>query len=626
MINHREKRASALVRRDAEGVSRQDGTLVRRGLNDLAKSASENGRILLVNDQESFLAVMERTLVANGYEVRSTSRQQEAIALAKNFDAQVVMLGITMPLEVGRALFTASPSWPYLSPKMVLWGEVQEFEDLEQRRDYYDFELLPTSANQERLLSAMQAWMGDAWTQRGNPLHARGQWLDALLCHEKALAIDVRCFNAWLNKAWCLDELGRWSEAIGSYDRAIEINASDWTPWVRKGDLLDRAGRFEEAILCFDSALAMSTDIVSGWMGRGTALHHLRRYEEALACYDKVFEVDHPTWTASGRSQVYSDAWNSKGTSFYRMGRYQESIECYDKAIEIDPESALPWYNKGNSLREMNNIEEAIRCYDRAIDLYPKHAGSWNNKGICLRKTGRLEEALVCHEKAIACDPPEVLGWYNKARIEDDLERIDNAINSYEKYVAVAPTDAAENVNHSQQRLLVLKARGKTQGLAQPFYKTDKIRRLHPEDLDVETNFYNSAFFSNYLGYATDPKIGEAREFSLLLLDIDGLKAALTALGVQDRSPLLREVTDKIWRICSYEHWGFRIAENEFAIVMWGIGREGALIAGNHVKSQIEMATWPGGVHLLVKVAVATYPADGASESSLMHFVKSSFL
>ncbi|SRR5579885_146544 len=452
-------------------LARQGSALVRRGLDDLAKAVCKKGRVLLVNDHASLLEVMEQVLVADDYEVRSTYKPQDAIALAKSFDPQVVMLGITMPLEVGRGLFTASTSWPYLSPKIVLWGEVQKFEDLEQRREYYDFDLLPASDNQEHLLSTMQALMAEAWTHRANPLHVREEWPEALKCHEKALAIDARCFNAWLNKGWCLDELGRWREAIDCYERAIEINASDWTPWVRKGDVLDRAGRFEEAIPCFDSALAISKDLVSAWMGRGLALHHLGRYEEALRCYDKVLEIDHSTWTAYGKAHAHSDAWNSKGTSLYRMGRYQESIECYKKAIEIDPEFAFPWYNEGNSLRELNRLDEAIRCYDRAIELDAGHAGSWNNKGICLRKMGRLEEALSCHEKAHSCNPADVLGWYNKGLVEQDLGRIEGAIDSYENYLAAAPDGAADaRFNDTLERLRELKSKTQAPEASSPQY------------------------------------------------------------------------------------------------------------------------------------------------------------
>jgi tetratricopeptide (TPR) repeat protein len=375
-MSHRDE-SDQIIPQGPRSLAKISSSIVRRGLDDLSKSESKKGRVLLVNNQESYLEVMEKVLVANGYEVWSTSRQPDAIALAKNFDPQVVVLGITAPQELGRALFTASPSWPLLSPKMVLWGEVIECEDLEQRRDDYDFELLPASANQEHLLSAMQTWMAEAWTQRGNPLRAKRQWLDALICHEKALAIDARCFNAWLNKAWCLDELGRWPEAITCCHAAIEINPSDSMPWLRKGNLLDRAGRSEEAVTCFGGALEIAGS-VSGWMGRGHALHHLGRYDEALGCFDRVLEIELPGYTDFGRAHVYSDAWNSKGTSYYRMRRHRKSIECYDRAIALDPNCEIAWYNKGNSLRMLNRFDEAIRCYDKSIELWPEHGASWN--------------------------------------------------------------------------------------------------------------------------------------------------------------------------------------------------------------------------------------------------------
>ena len=415
----------------------------------------EKGRVLLVNDQESVLELLKQTLMVNGYEVRSICKQPDTIAVAETFEAQVVMLGLTIPDTLGSEIF-ALPS----VSKIVLCGEVDGSKDLERRRDYYDFDFLPIPFNAERLINDMRSWVAEAWTRKGAIFATHGNHLEALQFHEKALTIEPRHVPAWLNKGYSLDELRRWHEAIESYDRAIEINASDWTPHVSKGDLLDRMGRFEQAIDCFDTALAISADKVSGWMGRGTALHHLGRYEEALLCYDKVLDLDHPTWTAVARAYVDSDAWNSKGASFYRMGRYQKSIECCEKAIAIDPEFAFPWYNKGNSLREMTNFDEAIRCYDRAVELDPYHSQTWNNKGVCLRKMGRLEEALVCHERAATGNPPEVLGWYNQALIQDDLERIEDAIHSYEKYLTIAHTGPPDNIKHAQERLHHLKSRG----------------------------------------------------------------------------------------------------------------------------------------------------------------------
>ena len=418
-----------IVSRSPHSLLKYNSSLVRQRLHYRSKSVGKKGRVLLVNDQESVLELMEQILMVNGYEVRSTCRQPDAIGIAKTFEPQVVMLGLTMPVTLGSKLF-ALPS----VSKIVLFGEVDESEDLERRRDYYDFDLLPTPFDAERLLNNMRSWVAEAWTREGLNVAATGRDLEALQFYEKALTIDPRNEHAWFHKGSSLYDLGG------------------------NGDISDRVGRFEQAIFCFDSALAISPDNVSGWLWRGRALHQLGRYKEALLCYDKVFEIDHPTWTASARAHFYSDVWNSKGTSLYRMRRYRESIECYEKAIAMD-EFAFAWYNKGNSLREMTNFGEAIRCYDRTIELDPNHARSWNNKGVCLRKMGQMKEALLCHERAVICNPPEILGWYAKALIQDDLERIEDAIHSYEKYLAVAPPDQPDNVKHAQERLQHLKSR-----------------------------------------------------------------------------------------------------------------------------------------------------------------------
>jgi tetratricopeptide (TPR) repeat protein len=460
--------------------------LLRHGLDDLSKVVPEKGRVLLVNDQQALLEEMEQILVANGYEVRSTCRQADAINMANSFfepqDVTVhangywsvtpcpanifvprfVMLGLTMPVTLGAELFGLRRR----ISKLILWGKVQQSEDLEQRREYYDFDVLPTPFDAERSVNDMRSWLAEAWTNNGNLLDAEAHHSDALECHEKALAIDRRCVSAWINKGLCLDELGRWPEAIQCYERAIEINRPNYTPWVRKADILTRMDRFEEAIHCYDAALQLSAESISSWMGRGAALHHLGRYQEALHCYDKVLEIDRATWTDCGRAHVYSDALNSKGASLYRMGHYSDSIECYDKAIALDPKYAQPWYNKGNSLQATKHFDEAVSCYDRAVELDPGHTGTWNNKGICLRNLGRLEEALVCHEKALGCDPPDLFGWYNRALVQEDLGRIQDAISSYENYLAVAPASTDRQVEQARARLRDLKSRIESLGVS----------------------------------------------------------------------------------------------------------------------------------------------------------------
>lgn len=447
--------ANRIVAGNKQALAQRSFGLVRRGLDDLAKSVTNKGRILIVNDQASFLEVMAQTLAANGYEVRSTSRHQDAIALAKSFDPHVAVITSTTPQEVRKGLLNASPSWPYFTPKVGLWGEVQELQGFEEQRVHYDF-LLPTSVSQEGLLSAMQAWMAEAWTDSGSPLKDRDQWLEAKLkCHEKAITIDERCFKAWLNKAWCLGGLGRWSEAIDSYERAIEINSSDWRPWVWKGNLLDRVGRFEEALVCFDSALAMSKDLVSAWMGRGLALDHLGRYQEALLCYDEVLEMHQPTGTTTCKTDLPSkaDVWCSRARSLYSLGQFDGAIVSYDEALKLDSNCFLAWNDKGNSLNHLDRYEEALPCFDRALEINPNEPAAWFNKGAALHHLGRLEEAVHLYQRVLELNPryPDVL--FNKALAEEKLGRTADAIHSYGQLISMAKVSAGSLLDYARKRL-----------------------------------------------------------------------------------------------------------------------------------------------------------------------------
>jgi len=69
------------------------------------------------------------------------------------------MLGLTMPVTLGSEL-----SALLSRPKIVLWGEPDDSEDLELRHEYYDFDLLTVPFDAERLLDHMRSWVAEAWS------------------------------------------------------------------------------------------------------------------------------------------------------------------------------------------------------------------------------------------------------------------------------------------------------------------------------------------------------------------------------------------------------------------------------------------------------------------------------
>ena len=105
------------------GLSTRSSVLVQRGLQDLAVSAPKVGkRILVADDQEAINEVIGQILSAAGYEVRTTSRSSEVVALVAAFQPQVALIGLIAPeihgVDLSRELASRFPNL-----KIVLTGE-----------------------------------------------------------------------------------------------------------------------------------------------------------------------------------------------------------------------------------------------------------------------------------------------------------------------------------------------------------------------------------------------------------------------------------------------------------------------------------------------------------------------
>ena len=117
-----------------------------------------------MDDEPVILEYTETILLANGYDVRCTTKPLEAIDLAKSFQPEVALLGFVMPsmygIQLGRELASFLPR-----AKIVLWIDVyglgSDFLEAAQRAGY-DFALLPAPFEREELLKKVESWVRDA--------------------------------------------------------------------------------------------------------------------------------------------------------------------------------------------------------------------------------------------------------------------------------------------------------------------------------------------------------------------------------------------------------------------------------------------------------------------------------
>jgi tetratricopeptide (TPR) repeat protein len=214
------------------------------------------------------------------------------------------------------------------------------------------------------------------------------------------------------SKGGALENIGRHEEALVCYDRALALNPKHAAAWCDKARPLASLGRLKEALDCAERALAINPGLVGAMVSKGAVLNMLGRTKEALACLDKCLGVNPQS----------SEAWNEKGVALRIQGRTEEALDCYERALAIRPQFDEAWNNKGVALEKVGRCQEAVACYDEALAVNSQWAQGWYNKGVALGKLGCYEEAVACYDRALARAEPAFLMTFFPMR-KDRKER-----------------------------------------------------------------------------------------------------------------------------------------------------------------------------------------------------------
>jgi predicted O-linked N-acetylglucosamine transferase (SPINDLY family) len=119
---------------------------------------------------------------------------------------------------------------------------------------------------------------------------------EALACHDEALRLDPRHFEARINRSSVLQRLGRIQEAIADVGLALDARPDSALALTNAGNLRLALDQNAEALISFERALAVAPRDVDACYGRGAALLALGRSEEAVEAFLAVLRArpDHP--------------------------------------------------------------------------------------------------------------------------------------------------------------------------------------------------------------------------------------------------------------------------------------------------------------------------------------------
>ena len=258
-----------------------------------------------------------------------------------------------------------------------------------------------------------------------------GQYLDAQLCCQQALAMDS-------GHAGTLHLMGMLSAHAGQHDGALEWFArairQDAQPHYLAGlgVSLQSLGQFEQALTAFDKAIQLKPDDTGLWIHLGNVLADLERPAEALLAFQHVLKLDPRHWDAAYRC----------GFLLHRLGQHQEAVASFDLSDRLRPDQPAILEMRAMALHSLKRFEEALADNRRAHALNPGNADTCNNIGAILQLLGRDDEALPWFDKALTLRPDYIVAFTNKASSLQQLHRFDEAFAVYRHMRAIDPACA----------------------------------------------------------------------------------------------------------------------------------------------------------------------------------------
>ena len=248
------------------------------------------------------------------------------------------------------------------------------------------------------------------WFRRGNTSFMQKDYLQAIGCYRRALALSPGAPELHFNLGNTFLELKNWDEAIG----------------------------------CFQRTLALAPDFTDAHVNLGIAYYEQKSIEQAIACYRRAV-----SWRPTGRTPSTTSAWHVRKSS-----ASEEAIGWYRRALAVRPDFAEAYNNLGHALQELGELEAAAHAFGQALFHRPDYADAHYNLGCLRHLQQRPAEAIEFYAKALCQCPDHHKACNNTGKAYQDLGRIEHAIAWYQKALSLNPDYAEARFNLSTLQLL----------------------------------------------------------------------------------------------------------------------------------------------------------------------------
>ncbi len=114
--------------------------------------------------------------------------------------------------------------------------------------------------------------------QTGAELSQKGNYTNAIICYDMALAIDPDDSNVLVNKGDALTNLGRYEEAKQCYDKTLAQNPNSSMALYNKACIMALNGETNESLSLLEKAISLDSKLIEAAKTEG-AFVNMRDYQ-----------------------------------------------------------------------------------------------------------------------------------------------------------------------------------------------------------------------------------------------------------------------------------------------------------------------------------------------------------
>lgn len=396
------------------------------------------------------------------------------------------------------------------------------------------------------------------------------QHQDALICANRAVAIDEMDGGAQAVRAEVLERLGRIPEAVPSREAALALDPDDSDSRYYLALDLSDMGRHQEA---YETALPLFTEYADDpeiIRLHGACLSYIGEHEQSLALWAELERLE----------GVNPNILHNRASTLSALGRHDEALATINDAITNEPDAAINYYTRGLIHEHLHREDTAIVDYLAALSRDPEHLDAVINlvevapsvqatpvvleqidvmlesaptsakllyaRGRLLMEQGDFLGGRQAIEEALNREPALGVGWYTLSMLYGVLNDYQAAVEAADRALQEFPDDAGLWLNRGQ-------AQHELKQFPEAMASYDKAAELAPTDwmpwlhlgrlllLDLERPGDARAVLQESL------RLYPSNEHTLWMLALSLLRLGKT----QDAEPLLTQLLslapDHLW-------------------------------------------------------------------------------